>query len=149
MSIEEQIAEHISGFTEPKRGEMQELHNHILQLLPATRLWFDEGKNEEGKTVTNPTIGYGSQILKYAGGKTKEYFQIGISANKTGISFYILGLPDKAYLSQTYGQTIGKAAVTGYCIKFNKLTDIDLNVLDEAHSTASRSQIPNNYLIQK
>ena len=41
-------------------------------------------------------------------------FQIGLSANKTGISVYILGIEDKKYLAQTYGKDLGKASVTGY-----------------------------------
>ncbi|RFZ94976.1 DUF1801 domain-containing protein [Mucilaginibacter conchicola] len=132
MNAEEQIASHIAGLANEKRAEVQELHTLILQWLPATKLWFDDGKNEDGKTVTNPTIGYGSHIIKYADGKTKEFFQIGVSANKSGISVYILGIPDKNYLPQTYKQIIGKATVTGYCIKFNKLKNVNINVLEDA-----------------
>ncbi len=132
MEVQDQINEYISSHNEPKLSEMQTLHALILEILPAGKLWFDNGKNEEGKTVTNPTIGYGLQTLKYANGKTKPYFQIGLSANKTGISVYILGLEDKTYLAKTYAKELGKASVTGYCIKFNKLTDINTNVLQAA-----------------
>jgi hypothetical protein len=44
-----------------------------------------------------------------------------MSANTTGISIYILGIEDKTYLAQTYGKTLGKASVSGYCIKFKDL----------------------------
>ena len=111
---------------------MQTLHTHILQTLPGCKLWFEDGKNSEGKVVSNPNIGYGSYIIKYADGKTKEFFQIGLSANKTGISVYILGIEDKTYLAQTYGKEIGKASVTGYCIRFNHLKDININILESA-----------------
>jgi hypothetical protein len=30
------------------------------------------------------------------------------------------------------GNTIGKASVTGYCIKFKAIKDIDLNALEQA-----------------
>jgi hypothetical protein len=43
-----------------------------------------------------------------------------------------MGLKDKKYLSQTYGSTIGKATVTGYCIKFKSISDIKLDVLEKA-----------------
>lgn len=132
MNVEEQIEEYIASQPDSKRGEMQELHNHILQVLPGCKLWFDNGKNNEGKTVSNPNIGYGSYTMKYADGKTRDFFQIGISANTTGISVYILGIKDKGYLSQTYGKELGKAKVTGYCVKFAKLKDINLNVLEDA-----------------
>jgi hypothetical protein len=85
-----------------------------------------------GKVVSNPNIGYGLQTMKLAGGKTREFYQIGLSANTTGISVYIMGLADKKYLATTYGKKLGKASVTGYCIKFKALKDIDMNVLEAA-----------------
>ena len=108
------------------------MHNQILQVLPDAKLWFLDGKDDKGKIVTNPQIGYGLQTIKYANGKTKEFFQVGISANTTGISVYIMGIEDKKYLPETYGKTIGKASVTGYCIKFKKLKDINIATLEEA-----------------
>ena len=95
MNVQEQIETYIVSQPEPKRSNMHVLHAHILQILPGFKLWFDDGKNSDGKTVSNPTVGYGLQTMKYADGKTREFFQIGISANKTGISVYILGIKDK------------------------------------------------------
>jgi len=132
MNTKAQIKAHIASHAEPKRSDIQTLHSLMLTILPKGKLWFDDGTNSENKTVTNPTIGYGMFTIKYADGKTKDFFQTGISANKTGISVYILGLKDKTYLLKTYGNKIGKATVTGYCIKFKKLQDININVLEEA-----------------
>jgi hypothetical protein len=100
--------------------------------MPACKLWFLDGKDEKGKIVSNPNIGYGSQTIEYANGKTREFYQIGISGNTTGISVYIMGLNDKKYLTRTFGQKLGKASVTGYCIKFKRLTDINIDVLKAA-----------------
>jgi len=55
-----------------------------------------------------------------------------MSANTTGISIYILGIEDKTYLAQTFGKELGKASVSGYCIKFKALKDIHLNILEAA-----------------
>jgi hypothetical protein len=132
MNLQKQIKEYIATQPEPKRGEMQELHQMILALMPACKLWFLDGKDETGKIVSNPNIGYGSQSMNYANGKTREFYQIGISGNTTGISVYIMGVNDKKYLAQTFGQKLGKASVTGYCIKFKTLTDINIDVLQAA-----------------
>lgn len=132
MNVQEQIEAYISSRPEPKRSDMQTLHNTILQLKPACQLWFLDGKNSENKTISNPNIGYGSYTIKYADGKTKAFYQIGISANTTGISVYILGLDDKKYLAEMYGKKLGKASVSGYCIKFKTLKDINLDVLEAA-----------------
>ena len=91
-----------------------------------------DGKDDKGKTVSNPNIGYGLHTIKYADGKTREFYKIGISANKTGISVYILGINDKTYLTKTYGTKIGKARVSGYCIKFKTLKDINIDILKAA-----------------
>jgi len=132
MNIQQQIKEYIAGQPEPKRSELQELHERTLKALPGCKLWFEDGKNSDGKIVSNPNIGYGSYTIKYADGKTRDFFQIGLSANKTGISVYILGIKDKTYLAQTYGDKLGKASVTGYCIKFKTLKDINMDVLEAA-----------------
>lgn len=132
MSVQKQIKEYIASQPEPKRSEMQELHRLIPQLAPGCKQWFEDGKDSTGKTISNPNIGYGSYTIKYANGTTREFFQIGLSANTTGISVYILGLKDKTYLAQTYGKKLGKASVTGYCIKFKTLKDINVDVLGDA-----------------
>ena len=132
MNVQEEIKKYIASQPEPKRSEIQALHQLTLQVLPGCKLWFDNGKNSENKTVSNPTIGYGFQTLKYADGKTRDFFQIGLSGNTTGISVYIMGIKDKTYLTQTFGKKLGKASVTGYCIKFKTLKDINIDILETA-----------------
>lgn len=132
MNIHEQIDAYVAAQSESKRSDMQALHGMILKLMPGCKLWFLDGKDEKGRTVSNPNIGYGSRTQKYADGKTKEFYQIGISANTTGISVYILGIADKKYLAATYGKELGKASVTGYCIKFRALKDVHLDILQAA-----------------
>src|SRR4249919_1472655 len=118
MNVQEQIKKYITSQPEPKRSDMQALHRSILQAMPACKLWFLDGKNSEGKIVSNPNIGYGSYSMKYTDGTNRQFYQIGLSANTTGISVYIMGIKDKTYLAKTYGEKLGKANVTGYCIKF-------------------------------
>lgn len=132
MNVPEQINKYINSQPEPKRSDMQALHRIMLQLMPACKLWFLDGKNSENKTVSNPNIGYGLYSIHYADGTTREFYQIGMSANTTGISIYILGIKDKKHLAQAFGKKLGKASVTGYCIKFKTLQDINIDILEEA-----------------
>lgn len=132
MNVQEQIDAYIASQPEPKRSELQALHQLTLQVSPACQLWFSDGKNSEGKIVANPNIGYGFYTIQYADGTTRDFYQIGLSANKTGISVYILGIKDKTYLAETFGKDLGKASVTGYCIKFKTLKDINVEVLEAA-----------------
>ena len=132
MNVHEQIKAYMATQPEPKRSDLQELHRIILELMPECKLWFLDGKDEKGQTVSNPNIGYGVQTMKYADGKTREFYQVGISANTTGISVYILGIEDKKYLAATYGKELGKASVSGYCIKFKTLKAVNIAILEAA-----------------
>jgi len=132
MNKEEQVLNHFAGLPQSKTDELIILHRLITQILPNAKLWFIDGKDENGKIVANLQIGYGNMTIKYANGKTKDIFQIGISPNTKGISVYIMGIDDKMYLPKTYGKSIGKAKVTAYCIKFNSIKDINIDVLETA-----------------
>lgn len=132
MTIREQIDAYIAGQPAAKQSDLRALDRLILEVLPRGKLWFLDGKDGAGKTVSNPNAGYGTQTMTYADGSARDFYQIGLSANTTGISVYIMGLDDKTYLPTTFGPTIGKASVTGYCIKFKALKDIDVDVLKAA-----------------
>jgi len=127
-----QIKAYIASQPEPKRSELDSLHQIILQIDPSCKLWFLDGKNSDGKIVSNPNIGYGEQIMHTADGKSRPFYKVGLSANTTGISIYIMGIDDKTYLAKTFGSSLGKASVTGYCIKFKKLNDVNLETLKAA-----------------
>ena len=131
MDVQEQIDSYISDQSPPKQEELRTLHRVIRKEAPACRLWFLDGRNEQGKVVSNPNIGYGVQARRYADGETREFYQIGLSANTAGISIYFMGLSDKHHLSRTYGQALGKAKITGYCVKFRNLKDVDLGVIEQ------------------
>ena len=132
MTTEEKITAYLYSIPENKRVEMMMLHQLISQHFPGKRLWYEDGKNEEGKVVSNPNIGYGQYTIRYAHGSSREFFRVGLSANTTGISVYIMGLSDKTLLTSRFAEKIGKAKVTGYCIKFRTIKDIQLEVLLDA-----------------
>jgi len=132
MNMRERIEQYLDTQPESKRSDMHELHRIILRRMPECRLWFLDGRDDQGRTVSNPNIGYGLHIIKYADGKTREFYRIGMSANTKGISIYILGIEDKNCLARKYGKKLGKATVTGYCIRFKALEDIDVDTLEAA-----------------
>jgi hypothetical protein len=132
MEIPEQVEAYLASQPEPKQADLRWLHALTLTEFPECRLWFTDGTNEAGKVVANPNIGYGVYTITYANGSSREFYRIGLSANTTGISVYVMGLDDKTYLARTYGDSIGKASVTGYCIKFKRLADINSDALQGA-----------------
>ena len=66
MNVQEQIKAYMATQPEPKRSDLQALHRTILELMPDCKLWFLDGKDEQGRTISNPNIGYGVQTRKYA-----------------------------------------------------------------------------------
>jgi hypothetical protein len=131
MSVSDQIDRYIADQSPEKGEELRDLHRCILAISPDARLWFLDGRNEDGKVVSNPNIGYGSETLTYANGDSRPFYKIGLSANTSGLSVYVMGLKDKSYLPDTYGSRLGKSKITGYCIRFRSVRDVDVGVLEE------------------
>ncbi len=131
MTVQAQIDGYIDTQPPAKRDDLRDLHRRILAIAPDAKLWFLDGRDETGKIVTNPNIGYGAETLDYADGSSRPFYKLGLSANTAGISVYVMGLKDKTYLAQTYGPRLGKAKVTGYCIRFRSVKDVDLAVFEE------------------
>jgi hypothetical protein len=136
MSVREQIDRYIGDQSPAKSEELRDLHRRILELSPDAKLWFLDGRDANGKVVSNPNIGYGSATLTYASGDSRAFYKVGLSANTAGLSVYVMGLKDKTYLSETYGSRLGKAKITGYCIRFRSVKDVDLGVLEEVVADA-------------
>jgi hypothetical protein len=132
MDIPERVEAYLASQPEPKQADLRQLHALMLAEFPESRLWFNDGRNKDGKIVANPNVGYGGYTITYADGSSREFYRIALSANTTGISVYVLGFDDKTYLARTYGASIGKASVTGYCIKFKRLSDINTDSLQAA-----------------
>jgi hypothetical protein len=132
MDVSGRVETYLVSQPEPKQTDLRQLHAYMLAEFPDSRLWFNDGTGQDGKVVANPNIGYGVHTISYADGSSREFYRIGLSANTTGISVYVLGVDDKTYLARTYGGSIGKASVTGYCIKFKRLSVINVDVLQAA-----------------
>ena len=97
MSTNTQINNYINSLDQPKQNEIKVLHHLFLELFAAEKLWFLDGKNETGKIVSNPNIGYGVTQIDYTNGTSKAFYKIGLSGNTAGISVYIMGLKDKNF----------------------------------------------------
>ena len=55
--VQSQIQSHFEKLENAKSFELQQLHKLIVKINPTCKLWFDNGINDEGKVVTNPTVG--------------------------------------------------------------------------------------------
>lgn len=129
ITVIDSVDAYIGRYEEPKRTDLCVLHEQFVRLFPGEPVSYFDGLDDTGKVVTNPTLGYGKHTIQYASGATRETFKLGLSANATGISVYLMGISDKTLLQKMFANRLGKAKVTGYCIRFGNLADIDIDVL--------------------
>jgi hypothetical protein len=73
-------------------------------------------------------IGFGSRILKYASGRELDWMQIGFSPRKQNLTLYLNQGEgwNEAKLSKLGKHKLGKG-----CLYIKKLSDINLEILDE------------------
>lgn len=76
MTIDADISSYLAIQPKAKCRDLETLHALIRGLIPDGRLWFLDGKDEQGRTVSNPNIGYGVQQMRYTDGRTREFYQI-------------------------------------------------------------------------
>ena len=73
-------------------------------------------------------IGYGRYEYKYESGREGEFMMTGFSPRKANSTIYIM--PGYQDLSEMLEQ-LGKHKTGKSCLYINKLTDVDLDVLEE------------------
>ena len=87
-----------------------------------------KASDEEPKMWGTSLIGFGYIKLKSAAGREVEWIRIGFSPRKANISLYLNG--DVTRHAAALGK-LGKHKTGVGCVYINKLSDIDLNVLNE------------------
>jgi hypothetical protein len=127
--IQQQIQTYQETLSPEKRADLIELQKLISELFPNYPLSFHSGYDTSGKQVSNPSIGYGKYLHNYSNGTTSSMYQIGLSVNNKGFSIYLLGLSKSINIKEVFTSNIGKAKITGYCIKFNRLSEINMQIL--------------------
>jgi hypothetical protein len=70
-------------------------------------------------------VGFGTQTITYAGGRTGEWPMVAFSPRKADLTLYVsAGKVPKPLLKQ-----LGKHKVSGGCLHIKRLSDVDSNVL--------------------
>lgn len=126
---EAQIRNYLNELPPRNKANIELLYEGIRNQYPELPISFSDGKNAEGKIVTNPSIGFGQTQLVYTDGSSKTIFKVGISSTKTGISIYFMGLSDKNFLKNRFQSHFEKAKITGYCVACKSLDSSQLDFL--------------------
>lgn len=77
-------------------------------------------------------VGFGTQTIQYAGGRTGEWPLVAFSPRKADLTLYISARrAPKPLLKQ-----LGKHKVSGSCLHIKRLSDVDLDVLSRLVSAS-------------
>ncbi len=108
-------AGYLARLKEPRRGEIAALDELIRKTAPKLTPF-----------ILNGMLAYGPYHYKYASGREGDWARIALASNKSYISLYICSL---GYISEQYKVALPKANIGKGCIRFKRLSDVDLPTL--------------------
>lgn len=131
MQAEAEIAAYLAGLPPAQAADLARLHQIVAAILPDGPVRLLDGRDATGKVVTNPAIAHGACVIPLAGGRGRDSHRIGLAATRAGISIHLMSIRDRAWLAATHGARLPAAQMTGYCLRFRRLADLDLSVLED------------------
>lgn len=110
--------EYIAKIDEPRRDQIQLLHDLIRKTVPSQKPYIISGM-----------IGYGSIHYKTTSGREGDWCIIALANQKNYISVYICASDGKEYVAEKFKEALPKATIGRSCIRFKNPSDIDLDIL--------------------
>jgi len=111
-------SEYFAKLEEPRKTEVVALDALIRKTAPKLAPFIQGG-----------VLAYGPWRYKYSSGREGDWFCIGVASNKNYISLYICARDEKGYVAERYKQALPKADIGRSCVRFKRLTDLDLAAL--------------------
>jgi len=99
---------------------MQQLHDLIRRTVP-----------DLAPLIRSGMIGYGTYHYKYASGREGDWAMLGLASQKNYISLYVTCMVEGKYLAETYKSKLPKANIGKSCIRFKRIGDVDLKIIEE------------------
>jgi hypothetical protein len=117
----------ISRLDEPRRGEIQRLHDLIRATAPDLEV-------QAGDRM----LGYGPYHYRYPTGREGDAHLLALASNKNYISLYVLCTVDGAYLAESFADRLPKASIGKSCVRFKRTSDVDMDAVRELVAKAAR-----------
>lgn len=108
---------YIDSLPEPRRSQMQHLHDVILDALP--------GIDVETVVYSGPMIGYGWYDYSNSKGPAGRWFSVGLANRKSYISLYAMGQEDGGYMVEAWHDRFPGTKTGRSCINITKPESID------------------------
>lgn len=101
-----------------RRSEVKQLHKHISSWLPRHK-----------PHILGGMIGYGTHRFIYPSGREVDWSVVALASQKNYISVYVCASNGREYVAEKYKDKFPKASIGKSCIRFKKLSDIDVDIL--------------------
>jgi hypothetical protein len=113
-------AEYIEQLAEPRKSEIAALDALIRKTTPDLKPFIHIG-----------ILAYGHWRYSCGGKRAADWFRIGVASNKNYISLYVCPGDTPGYIPERYKQALPKAMIGKGCVRFKRLGDLDLAVLED------------------
>ncbi len=113
----------IDGLPEPRRSQMQHLHDVILDALP--------GIDVRVTDYSGDMIGYGWYAYTNSKGPAGDWFTVGLANRKAYISLYAMGTRDDGYLVEAMRDRFPSTKAGRSCVNIVKPELVDDDAVRE------------------
>jgi hypothetical protein len=110
--------EYIAALDEPRRTEIQTLHDLIRREAPGLEPHIQSGM-----------LAYGKYHYRYDSGREGDWFVISLASRKAYVSLYVTATDGKTYLAESYKSRLPKADIGKSCVRIKRISDVDLDVV--------------------
>lgn len=111
----------ITEVEESRRDDVQKLFDFVNKLVP----------EDMQPIIANGMISWGKFHYKSKSGREGDWYLLMLTNRKTGISFYVCATDGNEYLAEQKKKELGKAIIGKSCIRFKKLSDLNLAALEK------------------
>ena len=110
----------IEALPEPRRSDVRRLHDLVRATVPGLE-----------PTIASGMLGYGRYAYRYESGRTGTAPLVAIASRAAGISLYVASADERGYLPEVYGSRLGRVSCGKSCIRFERVDDLDVDVVRE------------------
>ncbi len=120
--------EYIESILEPRKSDIIKLDELIRKTTPSLKPCFAYNM-----------LGYGMFHYKSKSGREGEWPTVALASQKNYISLYVCAVDGGKYIAEGYKDKLPKASIGKSCIRFKKLSDVDLNIIKEILRMAEKT----------
>lgn len=122
------VAGYLKALPPERRAPMEFLHKLIQKTSPKLKPHFAYNM-----------LGYGSFPYKNYKKEMMEWPIIALASQKNYISLYVCAVEDGKYIAEKNKKDLGKVSVGRSCIRFKKLSDLNLDTVKKVIKAAAKS----------